>query len=227
MVTGHQPYIDESPLALAVRKDKEEAPGPRLHAPTLHRSWDQTILRCPTRLAGVKCRYFFLSEKENENGHRGRRPHDPDREFEPGDFEKLFVQVQETIELLVRKGVDRAAFAHALQSMMAQYPEAHGTIPAVDRVDGAHIVRMNAEPDTDAVGVERALYSALESKSLEGHAATKRIPASPTGAALLPLLTTRKASIFVSYAHSDERLLDAFRKHMAPLERLEMAEVWQ
>ncbi len=181
-----------------------------------------------TRLKGVQCRYFFLAEKENENGHRDRRPHDPDRELAPGDFEKLFAQVQETIELLIRRGVDRATFAHALQSMMALYPETRGAIRSVEQMDGDLIVRLNADAETDAVGVERGFYDALDSKAIEARAPASLPPASPADAVLLPAIRNAngKARVFVSYAHSDERLLDGFRKHLATLERLEMAEVW-
>ena len=40
-----------------------------------------------TRFDGVECDYIFQSEKPNHNGVRKRLPYNPDKKFEPGDFE--------------------------------------------------------------------------------------------------------------------------------------------
>ncbi len=179
-----------------------------------------------TFLEGVRCRYFFLSEKEDpRTGLRERRPHDPDRFFEDGDFEKLFRHVQDTIDLLIRKGVDRADFAHALRTMMALYPETQGTIRSVEQVDGDLVVRLNRDRETDAVGVEQSFYQALESRQIEG---TRRelLPASPVDPVMVRTEPIAKASVFLSYSHRDPRRFEECRLHLTTLERNGMAEIW-
>ncbi|NEP53974.1 MAG: pentapeptide repeat-containing protein, partial [Moorea sp. SIO3C2] len=59
-----------------------------------------------TRLTDVDCQYVFLLENPNPQGSRERRPHDPDRVFQPGDFEKLYKKIINTVQILLRNGVN-------------------------------------------------------------------------------------------------------------------------
>ncbi len=58
----------------------------------------------------------------NELGSRERRPHDPERVFQPGDFTKLYQQVINAVEILLRKGANPEAFRQAFQQLMADNP---------------------------------------------------------------------------------------------------------
>ena len=46
MVTGHRPFPDETPFAVAFRRLKEAPPSPRVHAPELDPRWEAAILHC-------------------------------------------------------------------------------------------------------------------------------------------------------------------------------------
>ena len=46
MVTGHRPFPDETPFAVAFRRLKEAPPSPRVHVPELDPRWEAAILHC-------------------------------------------------------------------------------------------------------------------------------------------------------------------------------------
>jgi tetratricopeptide (TPR) repeat protein len=46
MLTGELPFASDSPLNMAVRKTRENAPTPLLYAPTLRRNWARVISKC-------------------------------------------------------------------------------------------------------------------------------------------------------------------------------------
>ncbi len=76
-----------------------------------------------TKLDRVECQYVFLLARENTYGSRERRPHDPDKVFEPGDFEQLYRKIITTVELLLRGGINSQAFADAFDRLMRENPE--------------------------------------------------------------------------------------------------------
>jgi tetratricopeptide (TPR) repeat protein len=49
MLTGTWPFIGDTPIAVALRRLKENAPSPRIHVPDLDSNWEATILRCLKR----------------------------------------------------------------------------------------------------------------------------------------------------------------------------------
>ncbi|MEM8805699.1 MAG: pentapeptide repeat-containing protein, partial [Cyanobacteria bacterium P01_G01_bin.38] len=63
-----------------------------------------------TVLKDIDCRYIFLREQPNALGDRERRPHDPNKTFQPGDFEKFFKEVLDEVQILIRNGVNPDAF---------------------------------------------------------------------------------------------------------------------
>jgi hypothetical protein len=70
-------------------------------------------------LEKVDCRYFYLLEHPHPiTSDRERRPHDPDKIFEPGDFEKLYKKIMNTVQILLRNGINKEAFAVAFQKLM-------------------------------------------------------------------------------------------------------------
>lgn len=75
-----------------------------------------------TILEKIDCQFVFLLEQANERGDRERRPHDPNKTFEPGDFKKYFREVMDTVQLLLRNGCNPDAFAAAFAKIMQSHP---------------------------------------------------------------------------------------------------------
>ena len=76
-----------------------------------------------TVLKDIDCRYVFLLEKLNKDGDQERRPHDPTKFFQPGDFEKFFKEMLDEVQILIRGGIHPTAFRAAFQSIMQQNPD--------------------------------------------------------------------------------------------------------
>ncbi len=117
------------------------------------------------QLAGVDCQYVFLLEKENGNGSRERRPHDSDRVFQPGDFEKLYTEMMNVVQILLRHGLEPEAFQKAWQQLMADYPEA--TLQATERKGEDLLVTLEVPENADKSQVERWFVEAHEAKLKE------------------------------------------------------------
>lgn len=75
-----------------------------------------------TVLKDIDCRYVFLLEKPDKNGDQERRPHDPNKTFQTGDFEKFFKEMLDEVQILIRNGIYPTAFRAAFQSIMQQNP---------------------------------------------------------------------------------------------------------
>ena len=82
-----------------------------------------------THLAAVQASHVYLLECTDQWGHRRddhqreRLPHDPQKNFEAGDFETYFQQVLEEVKILIRGGINPKAFQQAFQEVMRQQPQ--------------------------------------------------------------------------------------------------------
>ncbi|NEQ58006.1 MAG: pentapeptide repeat-containing protein [Moorea sp. SIO4A1] len=116
-----------------------------------------------TTLTNIDCQYVFLLEKPNPQGSRERRPHDPDRVFQPGDFEKLYKKIMNTVQILLRNGVNREAFRQAFQKIMAEYPEiTHDSIQAIENKGNDVLLTLEVPEATDKGNVEKQFLQVYE-----------------------------------------------------------------
>jgi len=121
-----------------------------------------------TQLEGVEATHVFLRESPNHRGDQERRPHDPKRDFEPGDFEKYFQQVLEAMQLLIRDGLNPEAFNAAFQVLM----EKHGITPAdiqgIEKKGGGDVmVTLNVAAGTNKAQVEADFHGAYDELRLK------------------------------------------------------------
>jgi uncharacterized protein YjbI with pentapeptide repeats len=117
-----------------------------------------------TDLRGVKCDYVFLREVPDSKGSRQRRPADPERIFEPAEFEKLYTKALQEMEILLRKGLSPAAMREAFRELQEQHPGVHIT-KFEDR--GSHVLAgLGLPPGADEASVERTLISSFEARFL-------------------------------------------------------------
>ena len=118
-----------------------------------------------TQLAGVDCQYVFLLEAENDKGSRERRPHDPDRVFQPGDFEKLYQKMMNVVQILLRNGIDKEAFKDAFQKLMEEYPDLTcDSIQGIERKGKDFLLTVQIPETADKSQVERLFHEAYEAK---------------------------------------------------------------
>jgi uncharacterized protein YjbI with pentapeptide repeats len=92
-----------------------------------------------TNLEGVICDYVYLKEGKQE-----RRPHDPNKNFAPGEFTKLFQKALETVDLIFREGVDWKAFAYSFQNLQVVNQDTPLAIQSIEsKGDGVVLIRVS------------------------------------------------------------------------------------
>ncbi len=75
----------EGAILTEVQAVNADFTGARLTGATLE-AWN---IDSTTTLKNIDCRYVFLRETPDARGSLERRPHNPDKDFQPGDFEKF------------------------------------------------------------------------------------------------------------------------------------------
>lgn len=115
-----------------------------------------------TNLTGVDCQYVFLSEYPDAHGNRERRPHAPDKVFNPGDFEALYREVTATVQLLLRDEVNAVSFQTALRRVMAHYPDTQ--LIGVERKGSDTLVTLEVAETADKPHVEQLWDEAYGSR---------------------------------------------------------------
>jgi uncharacterized protein YjbI with pentapeptide repeats len=110
-----------------------------------------------TILEQVDCQYVFFREHPHPiTGDKERRPHDPDKIFEPGDFEKLYKKIMNTVQILLRNGINKEAFAVAFQKLMEENPEiTPDSIQGVEKKDNDVLLTLQVPEGTDKAKIER------------------------------------------------------------------------
>ncbi|MEG4915103.1 pentapeptide repeat-containing protein [Microcoleus sp. B7-D4] len=115
------------------------------------------------QLAGVDCQYVFFLETENDKGSRERLPHDPDRVFQPGDFEKFYKKMMNVVQILFRNGIDKEAFIEAFQKLIEEYPDiTFDSIKGMERKDNDMMMTLQVPETADKGKIERLLQDVYE-----------------------------------------------------------------
>ena len=126
--------------------------GARLTGATLE-AWN---IDSTTTLKNIDCRYVFLRETPDARGSLERRPHNPDKMFQPGDFEKFFKEMPDEVQILIRNGVDPNAFRAALQNIMEQNPDiTQDSVKAIEKQGADFLVTLQVPEGTNKAKVER------------------------------------------------------------------------
>lgn len=135
-----------------------------------------------TILKDIDCQYVFLKESPNHLGVRERLPHNPDKCFEPGDFEKYFREVLDEVKLLIRGGVDPQAFKVAFQELMRKHQITPDDVRGIQR-KGADVLMSVAVPSNQSkpdiartfdTAYERALPESTAQALLEAERRSKQ-----------------------------------------------------
>ena len=128
-----------------------------------------------THLNQVDCQYVFLLEEPDQYGSRERRPHDSDKVFQFGDFEKLYRKVGTTMQLLLRDGVNSDVFRAAFQYLMEENPAiSSDSIRSIERVGDDLKLILEVPEEIDKGNLERTWDEVYATKLEEAKAATSR-----------------------------------------------------
>ncbi|NEP36850.1 pentapeptide repeat-containing protein [Moorena sp. SIO3B2] len=118
-----------------------------------------------TTLTNIDCQYVFLLENPNPQGSRERRPYDPDRVFQPGDFEKLYNKIINTVQILLRNGVNPEAFRQAFQKIMADNPAiTSDSIQAIEKKGNDVLLTLEVPEATDKGKFETEFLAVYEAR---------------------------------------------------------------
>ncbi|MEL7356979.1 MAG: pentapeptide repeat-containing protein [Cyanobacteria bacterium J06560_6] len=105
----------------------------------------------------IACEYVYLLEHPKEDGDRERRPHDINKMFQSGDFEKLFKEVQDEVQILIRNGVNPVALHSAFHKIKESYPNlSKDAFQGFQRRDEDVLVTVKVPQGTNKAEFERA-----------------------------------------------------------------------
>ncbi|MGF1460561.1 MAG: pentapeptide repeat-containing protein [Leptolyngbyaceae cyanobacterium] len=119
-----------------------------------------------TVLQDIDCDYVFLRAKPDGKGNRERRPHNPDKVFQPGDFEKFFREVLDTVQLLIRQGIHPQVFKDTLKQLMADYDLSADAVRSYER-KGEDVLVTVAVPEGTDKGQFEQDFDELQALKLE------------------------------------------------------------
>jgi uncharacterized protein YjbI with pentapeptide repeats len=123
-----------------------------------------------TILKDVDCQHIFLKEKPDDRGDRERRPHNLDKDFQPGDFEKFFKETLDTVQILIRNGIDPAAFRTAFEKVMAENPDvSRDSIQGFERQGQDVLLTLQVPAGTDKAKIERTWDEGYQLGLKEGY----------------------------------------------------------
>lgn len=118
-----------------------------------------------TVLEDIDCLYVFLKETPDVHGNRERRPHNPDKDFAPGDFEKLFKEMLDTVQILIRNGINPESFKAALQHLMDHHPGiTPDSIQGFERKGKDVLVTLQVREGADKGSIEQTWEKVYEAR---------------------------------------------------------------
>ncbi len=104
-------------------------------------------INADTNLNDVICDYVYLKGSRDKNAWSERRPSDPNKNFDPGDFAKLVQKSLNTVDLIFRNGVDWQALLISLDKLRIEANGAEFPIQAIEnKDDGDFVVRLKRLP---------------------------------------------------------------------------------
>jgi hypothetical protein len=102
----------------------------------------------------IICDYVYLKENQQE-----RRPHDPNKNFAPGEFTKLFQKALETVDLIFSDGIDWQVFLASFQNLQVEYGSDELAIQAIEKKSGgAFVIRVEVPPDANKASIEEYFW---------------------------------------------------------------------
>lgn len=129
-----------------------------------------------TKLENVKCDFVYLLESpNNRTGSRERRPHNPDKIFQPGDFQKLYSRIMHTVQFLFRYGEDSQAFASAFKILSQEYLELSMT--SIEKIDEDYLFTAAVSASTNKEDLAKKFEIIFREKCIENQKTRQNLSA--------------------------------------------------
>ena len=122
-----------------------------------------------TVLHNTDCQFVYLKEYPDCLGNRERLPHNPDKIFEPDDFDNYFREVTDVVNLLIRVGVVPHAFYAAFQTLMSSHDVNPTNVRGFERKGADMLIRVAVPSDQSKADIART-FDAAYSKALPSSA---------------------------------------------------------
>jgi len=112
----------------------------------------------------VICDYIYY--KIDEKGtYQDRRPHDLNKIFNAGDFQRLTETARDTIDLIFSDGIDWKAFLESFHGLQIESENSELSIAGIlKKRDGTFVIQIDAPQDTDKAELENRFYQVYEQK---------------------------------------------------------------
>ncbi len=119
-----------------------------------------------TKLNNVICDYIYLKSNQQD-----RLPYDPNKNFAPGEFTKLFQKALETVDLVFLNGVDWKAFVYSFQNTQVENEGTPLVIQSIEnKGNGTVVIKVSVPPDANKPKINGDFMQGYElaQKTLEG-----------------------------------------------------------
>ena len=112
----------------------------------------------------VICDYIYY-ELDDGKTYQERRPHDPNKIFNPGDFQRLIETARETVDLIFSDGIDWKAFLESFHGLQIESENSELSIAGIlKKRDGTFVIQIDAPQNTDKAELENRFYQVYEQK---------------------------------------------------------------
>jgi uncharacterized protein YjbI with pentapeptide repeats len=117
-----------------------------------------------TIFEGVICDYIYY-KIDKEGTYQERRPRDPNKIFNPGDFQRLIETARETVDLIFSDGIDWKAFLESFHGLQIESENGELSIAGIlKKRDGTFVIQIDAPQNTNKAELENRFYQVYEQK---------------------------------------------------------------
>ena len=113
----------------------------------------------------VICDYIYYKFDGETKTYQDRRPRDPNKIFNAGDFQRLIETARETVDLIFSDGIDWKAFLESFQGLQIESENGELSIAGIlKKQDGTFVIQIDAPQNTDKAELENRFYQVYEQK---------------------------------------------------------------
>jgi uncharacterized protein YjbI with pentapeptide repeats len=121
-------------------------------------------INADTTFEEVICDYIYYKIDE-EGTYQERRPHDPNKIFNAGDFQRLIETARETVDLIFSDGIDWKAFLASFHGLQIESENGELSIAGIlKKRDGTFVIQIDAPQNTNKAELEKRFYEDYEQK---------------------------------------------------------------